>query len=129
MTKPEDSSFLISHLINIVLTKINRLLGKRNFERVYRQGRSIAGALLYTKYLRNFKNSHRIGIVVSTKVAKSAVFRNKMRRRIRVVLRDWLKSESAASLPKSDFIITITKPVEEYTILKGAILECLRKLV
>ena len=70
-----------------MLKKENRLTKKNDFERVYKKGRGLKADSLFLKILENDKNFVRIGIVVSKKVSKKAVQRNKIKRRIREVLR------------------------------------------
>lgn len=62
--------------------------GSLNF--VYRSGQTVRGTLSALKYAKNprRKNS-RIAVVVSKKVHKSAVARNRMRRRIYEIMREY----------------------------------------
>ncbi|HET7320849.1 MAG TPA: ribonuclease P protein component [Candidatus Saccharimonadales bacterium] len=56
-------------------------LGSLNF--AYKQGQTVRGPLLSLKYAANPKrSSYRVAVVVSKKVSKSAVQRNRMRRRV-----------------------------------------------
>lgn len=64
----------------MALNKKNRLKNKRDFDDVFKKGRSIKGSFLFIKYLKNKLNLSRFGFVVSAKVAKKAVERNKLRR-------------------------------------------------
>jgi len=70
-----------------MLKKENRLTKKNDFERVYKKGRGLKADSLFLKILENDKNIARIGIVVSKKVSKKAVERNKIKRRIREITR------------------------------------------
>ncbi len=64
----------------MALNKKNRLKKKRDFEDVFKKGKAVKGSFLFIKYRRNEFGSPRFGFVVSTKVARNAVERNKIRR-------------------------------------------------
>ncbi|MDD4358411.1 MAG: ribonuclease P protein component [Candidatus Pacebacteria bacterium] len=70
-----------------MLKKENRLTKKKDFDRVYKKGRGIRSDSLFLKILENDKEKTRIGIVISKKVSKKAVERNKIKRRIREIVR------------------------------------------
>ena len=56
---------------------------------VYKSGRTIHGPLLAIKYAANpHGQTYRVAIVVSRKVNKSAVARNRMRRRLYAIMRE-----------------------------------------
>ena len=62
--------------------KITTITGNRDFQRLYRKGRSFVSPVLVTYALKNKNNNLRIGITTSKKVGK-AVLRNRSRRVIR----------------------------------------------
>jgi len=69
-----------------MLSKINRLTKKKDFEKVFREGEKfIVDCILLKKIKNNFCFS-RFGFIVSTKVSKKAVLRNKVRRRLRNIV-------------------------------------------
>lgn len=70
-----------------MLPKKNRLKKKKDFERVFMNGKIIKCQDLFLKYIDNDKEDTKIGIVVSKKVSKKAVDRNKAKRRIREAFR------------------------------------------
>jgi ribonuclease P protein component len=70
-----------------MLKKENRLTQKKDFDRVFKKGRGIKSNSLFLKILENNKECTRIGIIVSKKVSKKAVERNKIKRRIREIIR------------------------------------------
>jgi len=84
-----------------MLPSINRLNKDKDFERVFKTGRSDYSSLLGVKSVKNDKDCLRGGILVGMKVSKKAVIRNLVKRRIREALR--------AELPnlKSGFDIVI----------------------
>ena len=66
-----------------MLAKAHRFHGHRSLNYVYRHGQTVRGPLTSLKYARNDRReTYRIAVVVSKKVHKSAVVRNRIRRRI-----------------------------------------------
>ncbi|MDO8658142.1 MAG: ribonuclease P protein component [Candidatus Levybacteria bacterium] len=72
----------------MALNKKNRLKKKRDFDDVFKKGRASKGRFLFIKYLKNELNLPRFGFVVSAKVARKAVERNKLRRILSEAVRD-----------------------------------------
>jgi len=70
-----------------MLSKINRLAKKKDFERVFKEGRSSYTKLTGVKSAPNDLAIIRFGILVGTKVSKKAVDRNKIKRRVREIIR------------------------------------------
>lgn len=70
-----------------MLPKKNRLKRKKDFQRVFQKGRGIKEGVLVFKWLPNSLKENRFGIIVSQKVSKKAVSRNKIRRRLQAHLR------------------------------------------
>ena len=64
----------------MALSKKNRLKKKKDFERVFRKGRAVNGSFLFIKFRPNSIGVPRIAFVISIKVSKKAVIRNKIRR-------------------------------------------------
>jgi ribonuclease P protein component len=71
-----------------MLPKENRLKKKKEFEAVFKGGRHIKSQNFFIKYLANGTDKTRIGFVVSKKVGKRAVDRNKAKRRMREAFRN-----------------------------------------
>lgn len=66
-----------------MLTKAHRFHGHNSLNYVYRHGQTVRGPLTSLKYApNNRRQTYRVAIVVSKKVHKSAVVRNRIRRRI-----------------------------------------------
>jgi len=59
---------------------------KKEFELIFKTGRSSYDQLMGLKILQNTLTISRFGIVVSTKVSKKAVLRNRLRRQIRYII-------------------------------------------
>ena len=66
-----------------MISKEHRFAGQAGLRFVYRRGQSVRGPLFSVKCARNSRRtSYRAAIVISRKVHKSAVVRNKVRRRL-----------------------------------------------
>ncbi|MDZ7744481.1 MAG: ribonuclease P protein component [Candidatus Saccharibacteria bacterium] len=66
-----------------MISKNHRFHGYGSLRYVYRNGKTVRGPLCSLKYVYNPKrSSYRLAVVVSRKVHKSAVVRNRIRRRI-----------------------------------------------
>jgi ribonuclease P protein component len=85
-----------------MLSKVNRLTKKKDFDAVWKRGRSSFDKILGVKVLTNNLTVNRFGIMVGLKVSKKAVERNKMKRRIREIIH-----AEAANL-KRGFDVAIT---------------------
>ena len=88
-----------------MLSKKYRLKKKKDFERVYKQGKGIRQDFLFLRAGKNNLENSRIGIVVSAKVSKKAVERNLFKRRLREALRKKLPDMR----PGLDIIIIVLK--------------------
>jgi len=69
-----------------MLSKINRLSSNREFQNIYRKGRSNTSPYFSVTVLPNRLGINRFGIVVSKKVAKKAVDRNRIKRQSREII-------------------------------------------
>ena len=66
-----------------MISSSHRFHGYNSLRHVYRQGKTVRGPLFSTRFLINPKRTrYRISVVVSRKVNKSAVARNRIRRRL-----------------------------------------------
>lgn len=89
---------------------------------VYQNSQTVRGPLCSLKYIRNERRkNYRLAVVVSKKVHKSAVKRNRIRRRLYEAMR-----LAAANIPAYDMVITVfheqvaTMPAEELTTMVSA---------
>jgi ribonuclease P protein component len=69
-----------------MLEKSLCLTKNKEFDVVFKEGKSSYGQSLGFKVIKNQLNHNRFGILLSNKVSKSAVVRNKHRRRIRSII-------------------------------------------
>ena len=94
-----------------MLPKQNRLKLKKDFERIFKQGKGYKQNFLFLKVLENGLKETRFGFIVSKKISKKAVIRNKLKRRLREVIRDKLKEEKIR--PGIDVVLTAFPGLEE----------------
>jgi ribonuclease P protein component len=73
-----------------MISRAHRFHGYNSLNFVYRNGQTVRGPLFAIKYTINPKRkSYRAAVVVSKKVNKSAVARNRMRRRLYAILQEF----------------------------------------
>lgn len=86
-----------------MLARDQRLRKERDIAKVYRQGRYGGGANIQVKTLAIGRPASRAAIVVSKKVSKSAVVRNRIRRRLAAILRERWQTVR----PGCDIVVTV----------------------
>jgi ribonuclease P protein component len=87
-----------------MLTRVHRFHGYNSLRYVYRHGRVTRGPLFSLKSIANpRRENYRLAVVVSRKVHKSAVARNRMRRRL---YESFKKFEGEISQPH-DIVLTV----------------------
>ena len=87
-----------------MFTKSHRFHGYGSLRGVYQRGQSVRGSLISLKFAqRGNTKPYRVAVVVSRKVSKSAVVRNRIRRRIYEQARH-LDSSIA---PGTDLVFTV----------------------
>lgn len=62
------------------MPKKNRLVGKKDIDRIFKNGRTIKGSFLFIRFLNNQKEYSKFSFVIPTKHISLAVDRNKIRR-------------------------------------------------
>lgn len=77
-----------------MLPKKNRLTKEKDFQKVFKTGKSFAGKFIILKLAPNSLNFSRFGFIVGLKIAKKAVKRNKIRRQLHEILRIFLNNVS-----------------------------------
>ena len=66
-----------------MINRVHRFHGHGSLTHVYRQGQIVRGPLTALKFIENQRRqTYRLAVVVSKKVSKSAVKRNRIRRRL-----------------------------------------------
>lgn len=69
------------------MAKIYTLKKQKDFQHLYQRGKVFGNRNLVIYYLKNGKDTNRLGIVVSKKISNRAVVRNKIRRQIKEAYR------------------------------------------
>ena len=75
-----------------MLKKQNRLRGEKDFEKIIKKGERFWDIFLFLKVIKNNLRIVRVGLVISRKVSKKAVVRNKIKRQMRAILRSFLST-------------------------------------
>ncbi|MDL2363291.1 MAG: ribonuclease P protein component [Patescibacteria group bacterium] len=87
-----------------MLSRSHRFHGYGSLKGTYSRGSTVRSPLITIKYLnRSPDKPYRVAIVVSKKVAKSAVVRNRIRRRLYAATRE----QSALIAPGTDLVVTV----------------------
>lgn len=115
-----------------MLSARHRFHGHGSLRYVYKNGQAVRTRLLTVKYTRNKHRKHsRFSVVVSKKVHKSAVGRNRIRRRTYEIIRHELpkiplahdvviiiSSSEVLTLPASDFQQIVQQSFEQAGLYK-----------
>lgn len=75
-----------------MLPQANRIKKKKDFDLIFKKGKTFKGSFLILKVLKNNLNRSRFGLMVSLKISKKAVIRNKIRRRASEIIRTKLNN-------------------------------------
>lgn len=86
-----------------MLPKKNRLTKNKEFDYVFKNGRSSYDNVIGIKNALNDISDVRLGILISNKVSKKAVVRNKIKRQIREIFSSKLNKVK----PGNDFVIIV----------------------
>lgn len=70
-----------------MLPRENRLKNKKDFEKVFKKGEGFKQDFLFLKISKNNLNFIRFGFVISKKISKKAIIRNKIKRRLSEIIR------------------------------------------
>ena len=88
----------------------NRLTKKKDFDIIFKKGKTLKGDSLIYKALKNGLKEDRFGFVVSKKISNKATQRNKIKRRLRRAVSDELKKYNSVGDKESLDIVIITLP-------------------
>lgn len=108
----------------MALPRQNRLKRKKDFEEVFKQGKTVHGSFLFIKFRKTSSRFSRFGLVIGARVAKKAVTRNRIKR----ILSETLRSRLSSIRDSVDAAVVIkrTNP-EDQTLLKEDLLLVLQK--
>jgi ribonuclease P protein component len=94
--------------------KLNRIIKEKEFEKIFKKGKGKYIESLGLKYLKNDLNLNRFAVVVSTKVNKKAVQRNRIKRQIKNIL----KNQKYSKKINYDIIILTFPPIKSKTFIE-----------
>jgi len=100
-----------------MLPKINRLKKRADFSRVFREGRGFKEDFLFLKIVKNNLENSRFGFVVSKKFSNKAFLRNKIKRKLRELMRIKIKKIKKGL----DGVIIISPGAEDFSEIEGEI--------
>jgi ribonuclease P protein component len=106
-----------------MLPRAERLRLEKDIEKVIKRGRAVFGQNLVMKYLANDLPYCRATVIVGAKVSKKATIRNKLKRRLRTLLKELVYPKKSGL----DLII-ITKPGSQFETF-AALRDCVAGLV
>jgi len=109
-----------------MLKKTNRLTKTKDIDRVFKGGKSFFGKTVGFKITNNDLGYNRINFIVSTKVSKKAVVRNKIKRQLREII----KAEMPKLASSKDLVIIALPPIVDLAFLEisSEIKSSLRKI-
>ncbi len=90
-----------------MLSRKHRLSKQKDFDRVYKSGKQCAAPHLILKGVRNDADFSRFAIIISKKIAKKAVDRNRVKRQISEIIRQRLAKIKTGF----DLVIIVKKDV------------------
>jgi ribonuclease P protein component len=88
-----------------MIARKHRFHGHNSLNQVYRYGKTVRSEFVALRFAPSKKDSYRLAVVVSRKVSKSAVVRNRIRRRIYEIVR--LYNKESGSSWNYDMVITV----------------------
>ncbi len=97
-----------------MLQRINRLTKKKDFDNVFKNGFGAYNKAIGIKAVNNNIGVNRFGIIVSAKVSKLAVTRNKIKRQIRKII----NNEKELAGKTKDYAIIALPPVKELNFME-----------
>lgn len=108
-----------------MLPRKYRLTAEKDFNRIFKRGRSVSGKGVGLKVAPNRLEVSRFAFVVSTKISKKAVVRNKLKRQMREVVCEVLEDIKKGM----DVVVMARKDAAdaEFSILKDSLLKVLKK--
>jgi ribonuclease P protein component len=88
-----------------MLVSKNRLRKKSDIDNVFKKGKTVTGDFIFLRAVKNNLDINRFAFVVSAKISKRAVVRNKIKRQLReIIKKNILKTKQGI-----DFVL-IVKP-------------------
>ena len=94
-----------------MLSKEHRLSKQKDFDHVFKKGKQSYDSIIGIKLISNKEKNSRFGIVISNKISKKAVVRNKIKRKIRAIIHQ----ELAKLKEDQDCILIASPQIEKAT--------------
>ena len=100
-----------------MLAKQLRLVKEKDFKKIFKQGESSHAKIFSIKVLANGLEANRYGIIISAKVSKKAIERNKLKRQFRGALKEFDKKLACGF----DLVIIVSPAAKnrEYEFIKS----------
>lgn len=92
-----------------MLRRSNRIQGQSTVEAIIKKGSESKSSSFFLKSVPNDLGYPRFGIVISKKLEKSAVKRNRRRRQIYEIIRSIIKDKTLPFSPSSDIVLLARK--------------------
>ena len=109
-----------------MLPTINRIKKKKDFELIFKNSKSFKNSLFILRVAENNLGLNRFGFVVSQKVSKKAVVRNRIRRRLAEIIKGEIKNiKSGIDLV---FIVLAGADKKDFSEVKSSVSNALAKL-
>lgn len=109
-----------------MLKRLNRITKKKDFDRVFKSGQTSFNKIIGVKVVDSELKHSRFGLIVSNKVSKKAVDRNKIKRQIRGIIRTQIDKIKSG---KDCVIITLPPILEKsYQEIENSLIRQFKKL-
>ena len=89
----------------MTLPKKYRLAKKKSIDVIFKEGKTVQGSFFFVKYLRNSLAIPRVAVTVSKKAAKTAVQRNRTKRKVTSVIYEYVRGMNI------DMVLVVTAPI------------------
>lgn len=109
-----------------MLARQNRLVKEKDFKEIFKRGKSFYAKIFSIKALANELEINRYGIVISTKVSKKAVERNKLKRQFREAIKEF----DEKIIPGLDLVVIVSLAAlnQDYKFIKSELQKTLLAL-
>ena len=87
------------------LPKKYRLAKKKSIDAIFKGGKTVQGSFFFVKYLPNSLRNPRVVVTVSKRAAKTAVQRNKTKRKVTSVIYEYVRNMNI------DLALVVTAPI------------------
>lgn len=99
-----------------MLARQNRLRQNKDFSWVFEVGRRVRGEVLDLKIINNNLGINRFGFIIAKNLFKTAVLRNKLKRRLREIIKKKLKNKEVGK--GQDIVVIAKKGMQEKSFIE-----------